>query len=82
MAGFINPMAFGNQTIPKQDEFSWDPISAGRKLFGDSHVTLGIPGVASIEKDIGPSNPEQDAYRNCSRCGKHWNYHVNGHCPN
>lgn len=60
--------------------FSWDPISAGRKLVSDSSVTIS-GGPVSATKNIGPNNPQQDAYRNCSRCGRHLNYHRNGQCP-
>lgn len=62
------------------NNFSWDPSSAGRKLFHDSSITIGVPGVVSIEKQTPPNDPKKDAYRNCSKCGKHWNYHKNGKC--
>lgn len=66
--------------------FSWDPASAGRKFFGDNggaNITVGVPGVVTIEqKSPGMGySPEKDSYRNCSRCGKHYNYHRNGKCP-
>ena len=68
------------------NNFSWDPWSAGRKALGDNggaNVTVGIPGVVSIEQKA-PStiyDSKKDSYRNCSKCGKHWNYHKNGQCP-
>jgi len=60
--------------------FSWDPMSAGRKFFHDSTITVGVPGV-SISKQTPPNDPQKDAYRNCKKCGKHYNYHKNGKCP-
>ncbi|AVG45860.1 hypothetical protein [Acanthamoeba polyphaga mimivirus] len=36
----------------------------------------------SISKQITPScDRERDAYRNCAKCGRHFNYHSNGSCP-
>ncbi len=63
------------------NNFTWDPASAGRKFWNDSTVTIGVPGVVSIEKNTPPHDPNKDAYRNCSKCGKHYNYHKNGKCP-
>jgi hypothetical protein len=38
-------------------------------------LNVGV-GVASISKPLtGPNNPEKDAYRNCSNCNTHYNYH-------
>jgi len=61
--------------------FKWDPFSAGRKLAGDSKITVGNDKVGKWEKEFKPHDPKQDAYRNCSMCGKHYNYHKNGKCP-
>ena len=55
------------------DNFSWSPISALRKATSD--VTINIGGV--ITKTTESNNPEQDAYRNCSNCKTHYNYHKN-----
>lgn len=80
MSFFIPPtIVYG--PIPNQKTFSWDPVSAARKFGHDSTISVGIPGVVNITKQTSPNNPERDAYRNCSRCHKHWNYHKNGQCP-
>jgi len=55
-------------------QFLWDPISAGTKFICDADVTLSV-GVISLTKTTPPHNKEKDAYRNCSICGKHYNYH-------
>lgn len=67
-----------------KDTFHWDPISAGRKLVSDSTVNVNVSGgpvSAGISKNIPKHDPKQDAYRNCSICGRHYNYHKNGQCP-
>jgi len=61
-------------------QYSWDPLSAGRKLVKDSTITLSA-GVISVSKDTPKNDPNKDAFRNCSRCGRHYNYHKNGNCP-
>jgi len=60
--------------------FVWDPVSAGRKFYNDSTITVST-GVVSVSKDTPKHNPEKDAYRNCANCGRHINYHTNGQCP-
>lgn len=60
--------------------FSWDPVSAGKKLVCDTTITGSI-GVISISKNTPANDPEKNAYRNCSKCGKHYNYHNGGQCP-
>lgn len=62
--------------------FKWDANSAYRKATSNVTVTLG-GGIApvSISKTTAPHNPKTDAYRSCSNCGKHVNYHNNGKCP-
>ena len=62
------------------NNYSWDPASAGRKFIKDATITVGIPGVVSIEKKTPPHDPKNDAYRACGKCGKHWNFHKNGKC--
>ena len=54
--------------------FQWDPISAGRKFIHNTDVTVSV-GVISATKNTGEHNKDKDAYRNCSICGKHFNYH-------
>ena len=54
--------------------FLWSPISAASKFIHNSDITLSI-GVVSITKNTGEHDKEKDAYRNCSICGKHYNYH-------
>jgi hypothetical protein len=64
--------------------FKWSPSSAFNKLTSGITVTVSTPTpVISIGKEFPitqPHDPKTDAYRNCSRCGKHLNYHVNGNC--
>ncbi len=60
--------------------FKWDPVSFGRKLASDSSITIN-GGPISATKNIGPNDPKRDAYRNCSNCGKHINFHNGGKCP-
>jgi hypothetical protein len=55
-------------------QFQWDPLSAGKKFFYNSDITLSV-GVVSVTKNTGEHNKEKDAYRNCIICGKHYNYH-------
>lgn len=68
------------------NRFKWDPYSAGRKFLGDNggaKVNIGVPNVIGVEQRA-PStifDPKKDSYRNCSRCGKHMNYHKGGQCP-
>ena len=67
------------------NNFHWDPYSAGRKLTSDISVNISTPTpIVSIGKTIPitkPHNPKTDAYRACSLCGKHINYHIGGKCP-
>ena len=73
--------SFPIQQQQPNNNFSWDPISAGKKFLHDSTITVGIPGIVSISKKTPHNDPQKDAYRNCSKCHKHWNYHINGKCP-
>jgi hypothetical protein len=66
--------------MSSNNQFSWDPAAAGRKLWKDTTVTVGGP-VISVSKTTPPHNPKTDAYRACKNCGKHINYHTNGNCP-
>jgi phenylalanyl-tRNA synthetase beta subunit len=59
--------------------FKWSLQSAIRKATSDITVSVTVPPV-TISKTTTTHNPNTDAYRNCSRCGKHINYHVNGKC--
>lgn len=66
--------------------YKWDPLSAGKKLVSgiDLNLTTSTP-IVSVGKtfEITPKNdPHKDAYRNCKICGRHYNYHVGGKCPN
>lgn len=61
--------------------FSWSAASAGRKLGSDLTLNVGIPFVNVSKPITGPHNPKTDAYRACSHCNKHINYHTNGKCP-
>lgn len=63
--------------------FNWSANSAFNKIKSDVSIGVGIPGIISISKKItDPYDPNKDAYRACSKCGKHINYHINGKCPN
>ncbi len=62
-------------------EFSWSHQSALRKLSSDMSFKVGIPGVVELNKTTTTHNPMTDAYRGCSNCGKHYNYHNGGKCP-
>ena len=56
------------------NNFSWNPFSAIKKLASD--LTLNVGSGISISKPItGPNDPLKDAFRNCSNCGKHYNFH-------
>lgn len=61
-------------------KYSWDPISATRKLFSN-----GVKIDTFIKADCPATgfNPENDAYLNCKNCGKHLNFHdkKNRYCP-
>jgi hypothetical protein len=62
-------------------KFSWDAKSALRKAQAAISVSISA-GPVTISKQITePHNPKTDAYRSCSNCGKHINYHKNGKCP-
>lgn len=67
--------------IVKRMSFNWSSQSAMRKLTSDLSFSVGIPTVASVTKSTTTHNPKTDAYRSCSNCGKHWNYHREGKCP-
>lgn len=68
-------------TDKNSNTYEWSSKSAMRKLKSDITVTAGI-GIVSVSKQLTPThNPKTDAYRACSKCGKHINYHQNGKCP-
>lgn len=55
--------------------FNWDAASAARKATSDLTLSVGV-GVVSVSKPItGPNNSSMDAYRNCSNCHTHFNFH-------
>lgn len=61
-------------------EFRWNPVSAGQKLFSGGSVsgTAGTPN-ASVSgtlqgQPVIDNKSDQAAYRNCM-CGHHANYH-------
>lgn len=66
-------------------EYSWDVKSAIKKSVSGIQLTISTPTpIVSASKSVyltNPHNPQKDAYRNCSNCGKHYNYHKNGKCP-
>jgi hypothetical protein len=59
--------------------FNWSAQSAIRKATSDLSINISIPPV-SITKTTTTHDPSKDAYRNCSNCGKHINYHKDGKC--
>ncbi|AEQ32779.1 hypothetical protein CE11_00120 [Megavirus courdo11] len=62
-------------------KYEWSSESAFNKLKSDLSVSINMPFI-SISKQITPScDRERDAYRNCAKCGRHFNYHSNGSCP-
>lgn len=61
--------------------FDWSAKSAFRKATSDLTLNVGIPFVRVSKPITGPHNPQTDAYRACSRCGRHYNYHRDGKCP-
>lgn len=61
--------------------FTWDHNSAMRKATSNISVSVGVPFVSVSKQVTGSHNPKTDAYRSCSNCGKHINYHKNGKCP-
>ncbi len=61
------------------DNFKWSAVSAFRKLTSGLYINIG--NNISITKQLTPdNNPQRDAYRNCSNCNKHYNFHKNGKC--
>ncbi len=67
--------------MSSDNTFTWDPISAGRKLTSNLTINVGTSYVSVSKPITCPHDPKSDAYRACSRCGKHWNYHKDGKCP-
>ena len=55
-------------------KFVWSPISALNKFVHNTDITVSV-GVISATKNTGEHDKEKHAYRNCSICGKHINYH-------
>lgn len=62
-------------------KFSWDSKSALRKLSSGLSVTVGVTPIHVHKTITGDHNPKTDAYRSCSNCGKHINYHKGETCP-
>ncbi len=70
--------------MSSNNQFKWDPASAARKLGSGITINISTPTpVVSVGKsfDLTQPDPKKDAYRNCSACGKHYNYHKDGKCP-
>jgi hypothetical protein len=61
--------------------FSWDYKSAVRKASSDISISVGKTPLFINKQITGPNDPKKDAFRNCSNCGRHYNYHKNGKCP-
>lgn len=53
------------------NNYNWDAWSAGRKLV--SGATFN--GVV-VSKSVPHNDPNVDAYRRCSNCQRHFNYHT------
>jgi len=60
--------------------YSWDQKSAFRKATSNVTVTV-TAGPISVGKETTSHNPKTDAYRSCSNCKKHVNYHKDSKCP-
>jgi len=64
--------------------FSWDSKSAFKKATSGIDVVISTPTpIVSLSKSIQltpPNNPNENAFRKCQNCGKHWNFHKNGKC--
>jgi hypothetical protein len=65
-------------------EFTWDKQSAFNKLTSGMKFKVETPTpIVKVKKTFEltkPNDPEKDAYRKCSKCGKHYNFHKNGKC--
>lgn len=57
------------------NNYSWDPASAMRKAASDISVSLSAGPVSVTKQLTGPNNDQKDAFRNCSNCGSHVNFH-------
>jgi hypothetical protein len=68
----------GNQSNTSRngacDDFSLDISSAARKATSNITVSANA-GFINISKSTGDYNPKTDAFRSCSNCNKHYNYH-------
>lgn len=63
------------------DRFKWDAKSAANKFFSGATVSVGIPAVVTVSKELPKMHdPVNDAYRKCSNCGRHYNFHKDGKC--
>jgi hypothetical protein len=62
---------------PPCDNFSWDPMSAIKKLIPNASLSVPVgPTPVRIHVPATPPfDPTKDAYRNCGNCGNHYNYH-------
>ncbi len=66
------------------NHFHWSPGSAFNKLTSDITFNISTPTpIISVSKSFNitpPLDVKKDAYRNCAKCGKHYNFHKNGQC--
>lgn len=67
--------------IDSKKEFKHDIKSAVRKLASDTSISVSHGPITVTKQLKGPNDPEKDAYRNCSNCKRHINYHKDGKCP-
>ena len=66
------------------ESYNWDSVSFFRKLSSDVTYQVGNEStIVKITKSTTTHNPKTDAYRSCSNCHKHVNYHSseNKKCP-
>nr|AEX63248.1 hypothetical protein mv_R1046 [Moumouvirus Monve] len=61
-------------------KYEWSATSAFTKFFSDATITVNFPG-GSFSKQTPACDRERHAYRNCAKCGRHYNYHKGGFCP-
>ena len=67
--------------MDKSNTFKWDAGSAIRKGLSNTTVHFAPGGVGVDVKLPETIAKKDDAYRRCSRCHRHWNYHKGGECP-
>ncbi len=65
----------------KDHRYDWDSSAALRKAMSNTSITVSAGPVRVTKQVFGPNNSSKFSFRNCSKCGKHVNFHNNGWCP-